>query len=293
MFSYDEAFSRNLGWLTAAEQDSLSRKRVAIGGLGGTGGHQLLTLCRLGVGAFNIADFDTFDLPNFNRQAGAAVSTLRRPKIDVLADMAKDINPQLDLRVFPKGITDGNVSDFLRGVDAYVDSLDYFAFDARNLVHKACAERGIPAVIVAPLGMGAAMINFLPGGMTFEEYFRLDGQSDFKRAVRFLVGLSPALLQRTYLVDASRVRLSDHAGPSTAIACQLCGGVAATEVLKLLLKRGKVYCAPWGVQFDAYRNRLTRTWRPWGNRNPWQRLLVAIGLRRLARTQGAHARAPV
>ena len=31
--------------------------------------------CRLGIGAFNIADFDTFDIVNFNRQAGALVST--------------------------------------------------------------------------------------------------------------------------------------------------------------------------------------------------------------------------
>jgi len=289
MFSYDEAFSRNLGWLTAREQQSLSRKRVAIGGLGGTGGHQLLTLCRLGVGAFSIADFDTFSLPNFNRQAGAVMSTLERPKADVLAAMARDVNPNLDLRIFSDGITEGNVHEFFRGVDVYVDALDYFAFDARRLVHRKCAELRIPAVIAAPLGMGAALINFLPGGMTFEQYFRLEGLPDVEKALRFLVGLSPALLQRTYLVDASRVRLGAGAGPSTAMACQLCAGVAATEALKLLLDRGKVYGAPWGIHFDAYRNRLTKTWRPWGNNNPLQRLAVAIALRRLGREQRAQA----
>jgi molybdopterin/thiamine biosynthesis adenylyltransferase len=288
MFSYDEAFSRNLGWLTVTEQQSLTKKRIAIAGLGGTGGQQFLTLCRLGVGAFNIADFDAFDLPNFNRQAGAMLSTLNKPKVEVLAAMARDINPNLDLRIFPEGISQGNVDEFLRGVDVYVDSLDYFAFDARRLVHGKCAELNTPALIVAPLGMGAAMINFLPGGMSFEDYFGLDGVPDVEKALRFLVGLSPALLQRTYLMDASRVRLGAGAGPSTAMACQLCAGVAATEALKLLLKRGKVYGAPWGIHFDAYRNRVAKTWRPWGSRNPLQRLAVTIALRQLARQQRGH-----
>jgi len=282
MFNYDEAFSRNLGWTTVAEQQLLSTKRIAIAGLGGTGGQQLLTLCRLGVGAFSIADFDTFSLPNFNRQAGATMAGLDKPKVEVLASMAREINPHVDLRLFPEGVSRDNVEEFFRSVDVYVDSLDYFAFDARHMVHGKCTEFGIPAVVAAPLGMGAALINFLPGGMTFEQYFGLEGRPDLEKAVRFLVGLSPALLQRTYLVDPSRVKLGVGAGPSTAMACQLCAGVAATEVLKLLLKRGKVYGAPWGIQFDAYRNRVARTWRPWGNRNPIQRLAIAIGMRKLA-----------
>jgi tRNA A37 threonylcarbamoyladenosine dehydratase len=75
-FSYTQAFSRNIGWVTAAEQQVLRGKRVAIAGMGGVGGVHLLTLARLGVGAFHVADFDTFDIANFNRQVGAAVSTL-------------------------------------------------------------------------------------------------------------------------------------------------------------------------------------------------------------------------
>jgi hypothetical protein len=289
VFSYDEAFGRNLGWTTAAEQQALRRKRIAIGGLGGTGGHQLLTLCRLGVGAFNLADFDTFGLANFNRQAGATVSTLGQPKVEVLAGMAREINPEIDLRLFPGGVTEANVGEFFRDVDVYVDSLDYFAFDARHLVHRKCAELGIPALIVAPLGMGAAMVNFLPGGTTFEDYFGLRGVPEVDKALRFLVGLSPALLQRTYLADASRVDLGARAGPSTAMACMLCAGVAATEALKLLLKRGKVYGAPWVVHFDAYRNRLAKSYRPGGYRNPLQRLAVALAKRQLARRDRAQA----
>jgi tRNA A37 threonylcarbamoyladenosine dehydratase len=67
-FDYSSAFSRNIGWVTADEQAKLRDSRVAIAGLGGVGGPHLLTLARLGVGKFNIADFDRFELQNFNRQ---------------------------------------------------------------------------------------------------------------------------------------------------------------------------------------------------------------------------------
>src|SRR5262249_7373704 len=139
----------------------------------------------------------------------------------------------------------------------------------------------IPATTVAPLGMGAALLNFLPGGMTFEDYFQLTGLSELEKAVKFLVGLAPALLHRGYLVDTSRVSLRERRGPSTVIACQLCAGVAAGEALKILLGRGKVWAAPHGVQFDGYRNRLAHTWRPGGNRHPFNRVAIALVKRQL------------
>src|SRR6266545_3250832 len=105
-FTYEQAFSRNIGWVTAAEQAVLRGKRVAVAGLGGVGGSHLLTLARLGIGAFHIADFDTFELPNFNRQTGALISTLGRPKVKVLAEMAKDINPEVDIQIFPDGVSE-------------------------------------------------------------------------------------------------------------------------------------------------------------------------------------------
>jgi molybdopterin/thiamine biosynthesis adenylyltransferase len=281
MFTYETAFSRNIGWLTHDEQQSLRQKRVAVAGMGGVGGFHLLTLARLGVEKFNIADLDTFELANFNRQAGAGMSTLEQPKVEVLAEMARDINPGVDIRLFSHGVSEQNLVEFFRDVDLYVDGLDFFAFDAREQVFEYCAENRIPAVTVAPLGMSAALLNFMPGGMSFEDYFQLDGRSELEKAVRFLVGLAPALLHRHYLADKSRVDLKARKGPSTIIACQLCAGVAASEALKILLGRGKVWAAPHGVQFDGYRNQLAHTWRPGGNRNPINRMAIAIAKRQL------------
>lgn len=280
-FSYDEAFSRNIGWLTHEEQDSLRLKRVAIAGLGGVGGVHLLTLCRLGIGKFHLADFDSFDLVNFNRQVGATVSTLSQDKLDVMIRQAKDINPELEITGFSDGVTDDNLNEFLDGVDIYIDGLDFFAFQARQRLFAACAAKGIPAVTAAPLGMGAAVLNFLPGGMTFEEYFRLADGPEAEMPLRFLLGLAPTRLQMRYLVEPSAIDLANHKGPSTIMACQLCAGVAATEAMKILLKRGPIRAAPHGYHFDAYLNQFSRTWRPLGNRNPLQRLMILVARRQL------------
>ncbi len=145
----------------------------------------------------------------------------------------------------------------------------------------------IPAVTAAPLGMGTAVLNFLPGQMSFEEYFCLDGHDENEQAVRFMLGLSPAMLQRPYLVDKSAVDFIARKGPSTINACQLCAGVAATEALKILLGRGTVRAAPHGFQFDAYRNKFVRTWRPGGNRNPLQQIGLMVVRRVLARMQAS------
>ncbi|KIN89485.1 ThiF family adenylyltransferase [Thauera sp. SWB20] len=287
LFAYEAAFSRNLGWVTQAEQAALRGKRIAIAGMGGVGGGHLLTLARLGVGSFSISDFDTFDLANFNRQAGAFVSSLGRPKVEVLAAMAADINPECELRVFGEGVSAGNLEDFLGGADLYVDALDFFAFDIRRAVFAACHRMGIPAVTAAPLGLGAAVLVFQPDGMSFEEYFQLEGCDEEEMAVRFLIGLSPAMLQFGYLADPSRVNLGERRGPSTVAACQLCSGLVATESLKILLGRGGVRSAPRGYQFDAYRNRLAKTWRPGGNRNPFQRFVIWIARRQLMKMKRA------
>jgi molybdopterin/thiamine biosynthesis adenylyltransferase len=280
-FEYSTAFSRNIGWVTDAEQQRLRNARIAIAGMGGVGGIHLLTLARLGVGKFNISDFDTFDQVNFNRQAGASMHTLGKAKVEVMAEQALDINPELDIRTFPQGVSEENLDDFFKDVDLYVDGLDFFVFEAREAVYRACERLNIPAVIAAPLGMGVAIINILPGHMSFEEYFRFSGVSHEEKALRFLLGLSPAMLQRGYLVDRSTVDLASQRGPSTAMACQICAGAAATEALKILLKRGKVMPAPHGYQFDAFRNKFTHTWRPWGNNNLLQRLGLAIAKRQL------------
>jgi tRNA A37 threonylcarbamoyladenosine dehydratase len=111
-----EAFSRNIGLLTQAEQDKLANAKVAIPGMGGVGGVHLITMTRTGVGNFHLADFDTFEPANVNRQFGARIPDFGRPKMQVMKEQALSINPYLEIKEFPKGISGSNVDDFLDGV---------------------------------------------------------------------------------------------------------------------------------------------------------------------------------
>ena len=273
-FDYDSAFSRNIGWVTQTEQATLKKSRIAIAGLGGVGGAHLLTLARLGISHFNISDFDEFDLHNLNRQAGAFIPFMGQPKIDTLARMALDINPETDLRQFPQGIKPENVDEFLRDVDVYVDGLDFFVLPARRMVFAKCRENGIPALTAAPLGMGVAFLYFSPTAMSFEDYFKVEGHESQEQYARFIAGLSPSMVQRDYLVAPEAVNFQEKRGPSTIMACDLCAGVMGASVLKLLLRRGSIKAAPWGMHFDAYHQKLKLTWRPFGNSNPLQQLLL-------------------
>ena len=273
-FDYDSAFSRNIGWVTQAEQAKLRKSRIAIAGLGGVGGSHLLTLTRLGISHFNISDFDDFDVQNLNRQAGAFMPFMGQPKIDTVARLARDINPEIDLRLFSQGITPQNIDEFLRDVDVYVDGLDFFVLPARRMVFAKCREKGIPAMTAAPLGMGTAFLYFRPDGMSFEDYFKVEGYELQEQYARFIAGLSPAMLQRDYLVAPESVNFQEERGPSTIMACDLCAGVMGANVLKVLLGRGSIKAAPWGIHFDAYHQKLKLTWRPFGNSNPIQRILL-------------------
>jgi hypothetical protein len=275
-FNYSQAFSRNIGWLTVDEQQRLRGARAAIAGLGGVGGGHLLTLARLGIGNFNISDFDHFEIHNFNRQAGAMMSTVGQPKADTLARMTLDINPTADIRVFREGVTPENVDDFLKDVDIYVDSIDYFSVEARRMLFAECYKRNIPAVTAAPLGMGVGFLYFAPGKMSFEDYFRLEGHTRREQLLRFMAGLAPKALHRHYLVAPEAVNFKEERGPSTIMSCELCAGFTGTQVLKILLKRGRVRAVPWSMQFDAYEQKLRFTWRPGGNANPAQKLLMKI-----------------
>lgn len=284
---YNRAFARNLGWLSGFEQQLLRRKRVAVAGLGGVGGSHALTLARLGVGQLTLADFDRFDIANLNRQAGAFASTLGRPKVAVIEHMLRDINPEIACQSFPDGIDAGNLDAFLDGADLFVDGLDFFALDIRAQVFARARELGIPAVTAAPLGMGVSWLVFLPdAGMSFERYFRLEGETPDRRALKFALGLAPAGFHRRYLVDASRLDLATRRAPSTAMACQLCSGVVGVEALKLLVGRGPVTPAPVWQHVDPWLGKSRRGRLVGGNANPLQRLKIALASRvtgRLAR----------
>lgn len=269
---YSQAFSRNIGLVTPAEQERLRQACVAIPGMGGMGGVAAATLARTGIGRFRIADFDVFELVNMNRQYGATVHTLGRNKAEVMAEIIRAINPEADVTVFTEPIGEHNVDEFLSGADVVQDALDYFALDARRLICSRARDRGLYVVSAGPLGFSGVVLVFSPSGMSFEEYYDLrEGLSREEQLIAFAVGTAPGGTHLKYM-DPKSVDFQKGYGPSLALACQIASGMAAAEIMKILLGRGPVRPVPYFSQFDAYAMQYRHGRLYWGNRHPLQRL---------------------
>jgi hypothetical protein len=254
--------------------------------MGGVGGAHLLTLTRLGIGRFTVADGDAFEQRNFNRQVGATLTTLGRNKAEVLATVAREINPELDIRMMAQCVDASNVDQLLEDAEVVVDGIDFFAIGARRLVFARARARNIPVITCAPLGFSAAALTFTPQGPSFDAFMAIhEGMDEREQLLRFAVGLAPAGLHVPY-IDPSSVRFAERRGPSSVIAANLCAAVAAIEVLNLLLHRQPVLRVPQYAQFDPYRRRY-RIGTVWGgNRNPSQQVKLWY-LRRRLRAQAA------
>ena len=101
-------------------KDKMQRLRdahVLVVGVGGVGAYAAEMLCRAGVGEMTIIDADTVNITNINRQLPATHATLGRPKVEVLAERFRDINPDVKLHalcqyVAPSTPPEGELNKF-------------------------------------------------------------------------------------------------------------------------------------------------------------------------------------
>ena len=282
-YDYFEAFSRNLGFISREEQTRLKQARVAIAGLGGTGGAQVHALSRMGIGGFHLADPDTFELVNFNRQSGAIMPNIGRLKTDVAQETILAINPEADILTFDSGIEVGNIDAFLEGVDVVVDSLDFYCFEERFLLYGKARAKGLWVLTAPPLGFGFTLLMFDPKGMKFEDYFGFrPGMTERQRVIALIAGIAPKPFMLNYM-DRSRPDLEGKRLPSVAAAPFMIAGVMATEVTRILTGKGKPMAAPTVYQFDAMMRRFRKKTYRWGMRGPVQRLKQVLLDRMLPR----------
>ena len=267
-----EEFSRNIGLLSEAEQKKLLASKVAVVGAGGVGGLHILTLARLGVGQFVVADPDCFEPANVSRQFGASMQTFDRNKAEVLAEMIVDINPSAQVTVMPEGVSTENVDTFFDGVQVFVDGIDFFEFTTRRMLFKEARSRGIYALTSAPLGFGSTLQVFAPDGMDFDTYFGTSEQQSLERNLAaFASGLAPYPYHIRYM-DLAKVDMKNKKGPAVAPACTLATSLLTTEVVKILTGSQKVSPVPHYIQIDMYRRKLKKGYLLWGGKNPLQQL---------------------
>ena len=129
----------------------LKNKHVLICGIGGVGSYAAEALGRAGVGTITLVDFDDICLTNVNRQIHALTSTVGLPKVEVMAQRLRDINPAASVAAVKEFFSEQNAARLLESSPDYVlDAIDHFTAKAALII--ACRERGIPVIS----SMGAA-----------------------------------------------------------------------------------------------------------------------------------------
>ncbi len=88
-------FSRMELLAGAAGMEKLKQASVAVFGVGGVGSFAVEALVRAGVGRLTLVDFDEVCLTNINRQLHATSETVGRPKVQLMAERCRAINPDV------------------------------------------------------------------------------------------------------------------------------------------------------------------------------------------------------
>lgn len=164
-------FERNEGFYSPAEQEKLWRSTVAIAGVGGDGGQLALAMAMSGVRNFRIADPEVFEIQNLNRQTGASLASIGHNKAEVIAKMLRDLGASVE--VFPEGINQQNVADFVDGSDLIFDETEFTMPQLGVMIARQARQRQLPVLMAMNVGFGSYTTSFDPKGMTFEDYLGL------------------------------------------------------------------------------------------------------------------------
>jgi len=183
---YDEDFywervDRNLGWLGDTRDEQRERQVklrdsvIGIAGTGGIGGSSALRLVRMGVRNLKLADSDSFDVTNIQRQVGADLDHLGRNKAEVVGEMAFGLTRDVNIDVFPDGITADTADEFVEGCDVILDQIDVYTVDAHYALHEAFrrSTRAQFILTVLTIGHAAYVFKYTRESMPVEEVYGL------------------------------------------------------------------------------------------------------------------------
>ena len=122
----------------------LKQGRVLIVGMGGLGSPVALYLAAAGVGELHLADFDTVDLTNLQRQIAHTETRIGQRKVDSARDAMQQINPHIEVDVIARRADAALLDELVSAADVALDCSDNFA--TRQALNRACVARSVPLV---------------------------------------------------------------------------------------------------------------------------------------------------
>ncbi|NLL82960.1 MAG: tRNA threonylcarbamoyladenosine dehydratase [Lentisphaerae bacterium] len=145
------AWERTERLLGSAAIKRLATARVAVFGIGGVGSYAVEALTRSGIGHLLLVDADTITLSNLNRQLHATHQTIGLPKVTVMAQRVKTINPHATVDTRQLFYLPENAASIeLHTFDYIIDAIDTITAKV-ELISRAVAN-SIP--IISCMGAG-------------------------------------------------------------------------------------------------------------------------------------------
>ena len=196
-------------------QKKLMKGSVLIIGAGGLGAPAAMYLAAAGVGRIGIADADTVDLSNLQRQVIHTTADLGKPKVESAAETMRAINPDVEVKTYREFISASNILDIIDGYDFVLDGTDNFP--AKFLINDACVMKKIPFCPppkdAVPTCKQAGVIGAMAGVI---------GCLQALEAVKYLTGAGQLLTGRLMTFDGLKMEWHTVKLPPRGEGCAVC-----------------------------------------------------------------------
>lgn len=142
-------------------QEKLKKARVFIAGAGGLGSPTAIYLAAAGIGTIRMADHDTVELSNLNRQVLHWDENIGGRKAESAVAKLQKLNPDVRIEAIAETLTEANASQLVADSDLIVDAMDNLP--TRYLLNKTAIEKGIPFFHGAVYGFEGRAMTVIPG----------------------------------------------------------------------------------------------------------------------------------
>ena len=146
-----ERYRRQLILFGEEGQKRLRSAKIFVAGAGGLGSASLLYLTAAGIGRIRIADCDTVEESNLNRQILHFHEDIGKQKVISAKEKLERLNPEVDIEILAESITEDNVDAIVGDSELIVDAMDNF--QARYVLNKCAIRKKIPLFHGAVYGL--------------------------------------------------------------------------------------------------------------------------------------------
>lgn len=151
----DNRYSRHISLeqIGASGQAAIAGSHVLIVGLGGLGSPAALYLAAAGVGRLTLADFDTVEVSNLQRQIAHTTKRVGQLKTESARQACLDINPECQIDVINFGLDEDDLQALVPKCTVVLDCTDNFP--TRFALNDSCVKHRVPLVSGAAIRFDA------------------------------------------------------------------------------------------------------------------------------------------